>query len=72
MSIKILHTSDWHLGKQLQKIDFQEDMELFFNWLTTIIQEQKIDILLMSGDLFDQANPSQQAMRQYYLLVSEP
>ena len=47
MSIKILHTSDWHLGKQLQKIDFQEDMELFFNWLTTIIQEQKIDILLM-------------------------
>ncbi len=69
MSIKILHTSDWHLGKQLQKIDFQEDMELFFNWLTTIIEEQKIDILLMSGDLFDQANPSQQAMRHYYLFL---
>ncbi len=69
MSIKILHTSDWHLGKQLQKIDFHEDMELFFNWLTDVIQTQNIDILLMSGDLFDQANPSQQAMRQYYLFL---
>jgi exonuclease SbcD len=69
MSIKILHTSDWHLGKQLQKIDFHEDMEMFFDWLTEIIKEKGIDILLMSGDLFDQANPSQQAMRQYYLFL---
>ncbi len=69
MGIKILHTSDWHLGKQLQKIDFHEDMELFFDWLIDTIQERNIDVLLMSGDLFDQANPSQQAMRQYYLFL---
>jgi exonuclease SbcD len=69
MSIKILHTSDWHLGKQLQKIDFHEDMEMFFDWLTDIIKEKGVDVLLMSGDLFDQANPSQQAMRQYYLFL---
>jgi exonuclease SbcD len=67
MALKILHTSDFHIGKQLLKVDFLEDMELFFDWLIKVIKEEKIDVLLMSGDLFDQANPSQQAMRQYYM-----
>jgi exonuclease SbcD len=66
MALKILHTSDFHIGKQLLKVDFHEDMELFFDWLIQVITQQEIDVLLMSGDLFDQANPSQQAMRQYY------
>jgi len=69
MSLKILHTSDWHIGKQLLKTDFHDDMELFFDWLIQVISDEKIDILLMSGDLFDQANPSQQALRQYYLFL---
>ena len=69
MSIKILHTSDWHIGKQLSRIDFSEDMNMFFDWLIELIEKQSIDVLLMSGDLFDQANPSQQAMRQYYLFL---
>lgn len=66
MALKILHTSDFHIGKQLLKVDFHEDMELFFDWLIQVITQQEIDVLLMSGDLFDQANPSQQAMLQYY------
>ncbi|MBU3658637.1 MAG: exonuclease subunit SbcD [Flavobacteriales bacterium] len=66
MPLKILHTSDWHIGKQLLKVDFNEDMELFFNWLIEIISSEKIDVLLMSGDLFDQANPAQSALTQYY------
>ncbi|WP_306551556.1 exonuclease SbcCD subunit D C-terminal domain-containing protein [Daejeonella sp.] len=69
MALKILHTSDFHIGKQLLKVDFFEDMELFFDWLIKVIKEEKIDVLLMSGDLFDQANPSQQAMRQYYMFL---
>lgn len=69
MALKILHTSDFHIGKQLLKVDFHEDMELFFDWLIKVIKEEEIDVLLMSGDLFDQANPSQQAMRQYYMFL---
>lgn len=69
MALKILHTSDFHIGKQLLKVDFHEDMELFFDWLINVIKEEEIDVLLMSGDLFDQANPSQQAMRQYYMFL---
>ncbi|MBK0369940.1 exonuclease subunit SbcD [Flavobacterium agrisoli] len=66
MSIKILHTSDWHLGKQLLKTDLHADMDLFFDWLRETLVSEKVDILLMSGDLFDQANPSQPALTQYY------
>ncbi|MBK9290868.1 MAG: exonuclease subunit SbcD [Bacteroidetes bacterium] len=64
--MKILHTSDWHIGKQLKKVDFSQDLDYFFDWLIKTIQEQKIDVLLMSGDLFDTSNPSQAALKQYY------
>jgi len=47
MTLKILHTSDWHIGKQLMKIDFNEDMELFFSWLIELIESEKIDVVLM-------------------------
>lgn len=64
--IKILHTSDWHIGKQLHNFDLSEDLELFFDWLTDTIKKESIDVLLVSGDIFDQANPSQAAYKQYY------
>lgn len=64
--IKILHTSDWHIGKQLHNFDLSEDLELFFNWLADTIKKENIDVLLVSGDIFDQANPSQAAYKQYY------
>lgn len=67
--MKILHTSDWHIGKQLHKYDLSEDMELFFNWLIEYIEKENIDVLLVSGDIFDQANPSQAAYKQYYDLL---
>ena len=64
--MKILHTSDWHIGKQLHKIDLSEDINLFFDWLITKISEETIDLLLVSGDVFDQANPSQSSLALYY------
>ncbi|RTE51889.1 exonuclease subunit SbcD [Arenibacter aquaticus] len=67
--MKILHTSDWHIGKQLHKYDLSEDLELFFTWLIAYIKSENIDVLLVSGDIFDQANPSQAAYKQYYDLL---
>lgn len=64
--MKLLHTADWHIGKQLHKQDLSEDMEMFFDWLLTTIETENIDLLLVSGDVFDQANPSQAALTQYY------
>lgn len=67
--MKILHTSDWHIGKQLHKYDLSEDLDLFFGWLIDYIETENIDVLLVSGDIFDQANPSQAAYKQYYDLL---
>ncbi len=69
--MKILHTADWHIGKQLLKVDFSEDIDLFFEWLINCIKDNDINVLLMSGDLFDQANPSQAAMKQYYSFLKQ-
>ena len=69
--MKIIHTSDWHIGKQLKKVDFAVDMSLFFKWLIDLIEQEEIDVLLMSGDLFDHANPTQQALNQYYDFLVE-
>lgn len=64
--MKIIHTADWHLGKQLLKYSLQDDQQLFLDWLATLIQEQQVDLLLVSGDIFDTAFPSTTALNQYY------
>src|SRR5690554_2226897 len=68
--MKILHTSDWHIGKQLHKYDLSDDLDLFFEWLVNYIKSENIDVLLVSGDIFDQANPSHAAYKQYYDLLT--
>ncbi|WP_324721062.1 exonuclease SbcCD subunit D C-terminal domain-containing protein [Salinimicrobium sp. HB62] len=64
--MKILHTADWHIGKKLHKTELAEDFDLFIDWLCKIIDAEKVDLLLVSGDIFDLANPSSEARRQYY------
>ena len=64
--MKIIHTADWHIGKKLHKHDLIDDFDQFIDWLAEKISELKIDLLLVSGDVFDLANPSSQARSQYY------
>ena len=64
--IKILHTADWHLGKMLYKYALNEDIILFFDWLEAYIITEKIDVLLVSGDIFDLANPASRDIKLYY------
>lgn len=64
--MKILHTADWHIGKKLHKTELAQDFDLFIDWLCKIIEAEKVDLLLVSGDIFDLANPSSEARRQYY------
>ena len=64
--MKILHTSDWHLGHRLLEQSQQEEQALFLNWLIEYIGTNSIDILLVSGDIFDVGVPSAQAQKLYY------
>jgi exonuclease SbcD len=64
--MKILHTADWHIGKKLHKHSLQPDFNLFINWLCDCLVTNEVDVLLVSGDVFDLANPSSEARQQYY------
>ena len=64
--MKILHTADWHIGKKLHKHDLSQDFELFIDWLCECIDAHNVSVLLVSGDVFDLANPSSEARNQYY------
>ncbi len=66
MAIKILHTSDWHIGRTLYGRKRYEEFESFFNWLAETIQENSIDALLVAGDVFDTSTPSNRAQQLYY------
>ncbi len=69
--MKILHTADWHLGKKLHKHELSKDHQLFLDWLINFIQEQNIDLLLISGDVFDLANPPIEARAMYYWFLRQ-
>jgi len=67
--MKILHTADWHIGKTLYKQELNEQIRLFFEWLIGVIQSEKVDVLLVSGDIFDLANPSNADKKMYYRML---
>ncbi|NLN63532.1 MAG: exonuclease subunit SbcD [Myxococcales bacterium] len=64
--MKVLHTSDWHLGRTLYGKRRYGEFEAFFNWLAEAIEEHDIDVLLVAGDIFDTTAPSNRAQEIYY------
>jgi exonuclease SbcD len=64
--MKILHTSDWHIGRTLYGRKRYEEFESFLNWLVQTINQNTIDCLLVAGDVFDTSTPSNRAQELYY------
>ncbi len=69
--MKILHTSDWHIGKSLYGKQRYEEFESFFKWLLKLIDLEGIDVLLISGDIFDTTTPGNRAQEIYYSFLSK-
>ncbi|MDR2796166.1 MAG: exonuclease subunit SbcD [Spirochaetaceae bacterium] len=65
-AMKILHTSDWHLGAMLHNEDRKEEHRQFLSWLLKTIKTECIDVLVVSGDIFDVYAPSAAAQKLYY------
>ncbi len=61
--MRLLHTSDWHIGKTLFEYSLLDDQQAFLNTLYEILKAEQIDVLLISGDLFDRSVPSAQAVK---------
>lgn len=64
--MKILHTSDWHIGRTLYGRKRYEEFEAFLTWLAETVQQNEIDALLVAGDVFDTSAPSNRAQELYY------
>lgn len=64
--MKIIHTSDWHLGHILYEHDRTAEHAAFLSQLRDIVAEEKPDALLVSGDIYDRTNPSTSVQKMYY------
>ncbi len=69
--MKLLHTSDWHLGQRFQSNDRLQEHELALNWLIETIKSEAIDTLIVAGDIFDIGNPPNAARRLYYRFLTQ-
>ena len=70
--MKLLHTSDWHLGHLLNGT-FKRNKEFasLFDWLLDLVESEGVDLFLIAGDVFDSPNPPIDAVTQYYDFISK-
>lgn len=70
--MRILHTSDWHLGATLEGFHSRdEEHRRFLGWLRGTLREREVDVLVVAGDVFDHAQPTAEAQRRYYRFLAE-
>ena len=67
--IRILHTADWHLGQTFFGYDRTQEHEHFLDWLAGVLIKNKIDVLIVAGDVFDVSNPSAASQRMFYRFI---
>jgi exonuclease SbcD len=69
--MRLLHTSDWHLGQTLHNHDRTYEHQCFLDWLLDTIVAEQADALLIAGDIFDTANPAASAQKQLYRFLQQ-
>ncbi|WP_426193350.1 exonuclease SbcCD subunit D C-terminal domain-containing protein [Massilia sp. DWR3-1-1] len=69
--MRLLHTSDWHLGQTLHGYDRSYEHQQFLDWLLDTLVAEQVDALLIAGDIFDTANPSSAAQKQLYRFLQQ-
>jgi DNA repair protein SbcD/Mre11 len=69
--IRILHTSDWHIGQFFHEYDRTYEHQQFLNWLLGTLANEQINVLLISGDVFDLSNPSAASVKMFYSFLNQ-
>ena len=69
--MKIITTSDWHLGNMFHGNDRLPEHRHFLQWLQNQIEERQPDALLVAGDVFDNGNPSASSQSAYYEFLAD-
>ena len=63
--MRFLHTSDWHLGRSLHRADLREAQAAFLAHLVETVRSERVDAVLVAGDVYDRAIPSLDAVALY-------
>ena len=63
--MKLIHTSDWHLGHTLYNYDRTEEQQVFLQQLAEIVEREQPDALLVSGDVYHYSSPSASVQKMY-------
>lgn len=60
--MRLLHTSDWHIGKKFEEVDLLPVQAEFCDWIVDVVSRERIDVVLLAGDIFDRATPKAEAV----------
>ncbi len=69
--MRLIHTSDWHLGQYFYGKSRENEHQQFLNWLLTSVTEHKVDVIVVAGDIFDTATPPSYARQMYFNFISD-
>lgn len=68
--MRIIHTSDWHLGRSIETSKRYEEFTAFLEWLNQTIRSKNADALIVAGDVFDNIAPPNRAQELYYRFLA--
>lgn len=60
--MRIIHTSDWHIGRRFEREPLEGDQRAFLGWLAGEVEAQEVDLVVVAGDVYDRALPSEDAV----------
>ena len=63
--MKVIHTADWHIGQDFYHYDRSDEHRHFFSQLADLVRTEQPDVLLVCGDVFHTATPSNSSMKLY-------
>jgi exonuclease SbcD len=63
--VRLLHTSDWHLGRSLHRVSLLDAQRAFLDHLLATVEEERVDAVLVAGDVYDRAVPPLAAVRLF-------
>ncbi len=69
--MRIIHTSDWHLGQHFYGKSRAREHQQFLNWLVEQSQSQQIDAIVVAGDIFDTGTPPSYAREMYFDFIAK-
>jgi len=60
--MRIVHTSDWHIGRRFERESMEAEQRAFLVWLAGLVADRRVDLVLVAGDVYDRSLPSEDAV----------